>query len=162
MSSWCVVIFIIKYCPSVSLVKFFDLKSVLSDMSMTTLVFLLAAVSEVSSFIPSLETYVCLYSWGKSSRAHIVGSCLIHPATLSFDWQIHLCLVWLWIDEDLYYYFIFCFLIALYLHCFFSLCFCLPFCVVVFYDVLLSFFFFSVSCFSVSCLDLCFVFHMKS
>lgn len=51
-----------KYCPSLSLVKFFDLKSVLSDMSMATLVFLLAAVSEGSSFIPSVEAYICLWS----------------------------------------------------------------------------------------------------
>ena len=36
--------------------------------------------------MPSPEAYICLYSWAKSSGAHIVGSCLIHPAALSFDW----------------------------------------------------------------------------
>src|SRR3712207_1307996 len=84
MSSWWNVPFIIIYCPSLSLIAFFIMKSTLSDVSMATPAFFCLPLAWNIVFHPfSLSLCLSLALRCVSWRQHIVGSCfLIHPATL--------------------------------------------------------------------------------
>lgn len=65
------------------LVTVFDLRFILSDISMVTPALFGYHLHEISFSILLLWAYVCLYIWSESPRKHIVGSCcFIYSATL--------------------------------------------------------------------------------
>ena len=82
-SSW-VDPLIIMWCPSLSLVIFFILRSILSDMRIATLAFYCFPFAWNIAFHPlTFSLYVSLGLKWVSCRQHIYGSCFcIHSASL--------------------------------------------------------------------------------
>lgn len=134
VSPSCTVLFITTECPLLCVSLPF-----VADVDMATSTFFWLPFASRVIFHPfTLSLYLSLGLRWVSWRQNIV----FNPPGHSVFWMvdsIHLSLGWLLINEEIV--LVYCFLVGLYLHCFFFLCFC-HFNVMVFYDVSLGFPFF--------------------